>query len=306
MAEREGPGDVSRPPSARSQILAVDIGGTKLAVALVDGAGVVTGRRESPTPASDGELMYSTLLSMAHDVLAAAGPLTPVACGVGCGGPMAPFGLDVSPLNIPGWRRFPLRDRLESDLGLTVQVDNDAKALALGEQWCGAGRGVDNLMAMVVSTGVGGGIIADGRLLHGRLGNAGHIGHVIVEPGGAPCACGGRGCLESEISGPSIARRTGAPPADASLAERERAGMLLGRGVASVVNLLDLEVVLVGGSVALGFGEPFFDAAQRELSARAQLDFSRGVEIRPVGLGEHGPLVGAAAVARVSILDRVG
>jgi glucokinase len=149
---------------------------------------------------------------------------------------------------------------------------------------------------MVVSTGVGGGIVLDGRLLDGDDGNAGHIGHVIVEPDGAPCGCGAQGCLEAEASGTAIARRTGRPPAEADAATKERTGRLVGQAVASVVNLLDLPLALVAGSVALGFGAPFFTAAQAELDARCRLDHSLGAAIRPAGLGADGPLIGAAAV----------
>jgi glucokinase len=150
---------------------------------------------------------------------------------------------------------------------------------------------------MVVSTGVGAGIVLDGRLLDGETDNAGHIGHVIVEPDGAPCACGGQGCLEAEASGPQIEKRTGKPAADADAATIERTGTLVGRGVANVVNLLDLKLALVGGSVALGMGDAFFAAAQRELDARSRIVYARGARIAPVGLGADGPLIGAAAVA---------
>src|SRR5205814_9329388 len=118
-------------------------------------------------------------------------------------------------LNIPGWRRFPLRKRLADATGLATFVDNDAKAPALGEGWRGAAAGERNFLAMVVSTGVGGGIVLDGRLLDGSAGNAGHIGHVIVEPDGHICGCGARGCLEAEASGTAIRRITGRPPAQA-------------------------------------------------------------------------------------------
>ncbi|MDG2114796.1 MAG: ROK family protein [Actinomycetota bacterium] len=277
--------------------LAIDIGGTKLAVGVVTAEAVVERSAACPTPHADAEALFTTLVQLVTDVVDSAGVAGSLAvCGVGCGGPMAPGGVTVSPLNIPGWRNFPLRERLAVELGIPVHVDNDAKALALAERWGGAAMGVENFMAMVVSTGGGGGLVVDGRLLHGRLGNAGHIGHVIVEPDGAFCACGAQGCLEAEISGPSISRRIGADPEQAPLHERVRAGTLLGRGVASVANLLDLDLVLVGGSVALGFGDAFFAAAQDELSARSRLDFSRDVRIRPVGLGAIAPLVGAAAV----------
>ncbi|MDQ1373929.1 MAG: glucokinase, partial [Actinomycetota bacterium] len=136
----------------------------------------------------------------------------------------------------------------------------------------------------------------DGRLLDGRLGNAGHIGHVVVEPRGRRCACGGRGCLEAEASGPNIRAATGRPPSEATPDTIERTGTLVGRAVASTANLLDLDLAVVAGSVALGFGEPFFAAAQAEIDRRARLDFSVGTRIEPAGLGADGPLVGAAAV----------
>jgi glucokinase len=205
-------------------------------------------------------------------------------------------GRAVSPIYIEVWRGFPLHDRLRAHTGLPTFVDNDAKALALGEGWVGGAVGHRDYLAMVVSTGVGGGIVLDGRLLDGDDGNAGHIGHVIVEPDGAPCGCGAQGCLEAEASGTAIARRTGRPPAEADAATKERTGRLVGQAVASVVNLLDLPLALVAGSVALGFGAPFFTAAQAELDARCRLDHSLGAAIRPAGLGADGPLIGAAAV----------
>jgi glucokinase len=217
-------------------------------------------------------------------------------CGVGCGGPMTAGGETVSPLNIPVWRDFPLRSRLARATGLATFVDNDAKALALAEGWKGAAAGESNFMAMVVSTGVGGGIVLDGRLLDGASGNAGHIGHLCVEPDGRRCVCGARGCLEAEASGTSIAAVTGRPAADAGPDVVARTGRLVGRAVASTVNLLDLRLAVVAGSVALGYGEPFFAAAQAELDAQARLSFSTGARIVPGGLGADGPLVGAAVV----------
>jgi glucokinase len=223
-------------------------------------------------------------------------PVAVVTCGAGCGGPMAPGGSRVSPLHIPGWRDFPLRDRLAALAEVPAHVDNDAKALALGEGWVGAARGVPDYLAMVVSTGVGGGIVLGGRLLEGAGGNAGHIGHVVVEPEGRACACGGRGCLEAEASGPAIAAWTGRPAAEAGVAARRRVGTLVGRAVASVANLLDLRLAVVGGSVALGYGDDFFGAARAELGRRARLPFSRGARIVPVAAGADAGLLGAAAV----------
>ena len=274
--------------------LAVDVGGTKMAAGLVTAEGELVTSATSPTPRdADADALFSVLLAL---VDAVGGDGEVVVCGAGCGGPMTHGGEQVSPLNIPGWRRFPLRSRLAEATGLPTFIDNDAKALALGEGWRGSAAGVDNFIAMVVSTGVGGGIVLDGRLLDGESGNAGHIGHVIVEPLGRECVCGARGCLEAEASGPAIAAVTGGPASDADAATVARTGTLVGRAVASVANLLDLRLAVVGGSVALGFGDPFFAAAQVEVDARARLDFSAGARIVPVGLGAAGPLIGAAAV----------
>jgi glucokinase len=280
-------------------VLAVDIGGTKLAAALVDDAGRVHDRRTLPTPdTGDPEELWAFLASLV-------GPLLDTGaidgCGVGCGGPMAPGGEEVSPLNIPAWRGFPLRARLAAATAAPTFVDNDAKALALGEGWRGAAVGQRDFIAMVVSTGVGGGIVLDGRLLDGAGGNAGHVGHLIVEPGGPRCACGAFGCLEAVASGPSIERDTGRPAREAGREVRRRTGRLVGRAVADVANLLDLRLAVVAGSVALGFGDDFFAAAQRELDACARLDFSAGARIVPAGLGADGPIVGAAAVALRSL-----
>jgi glucokinase len=212
-------------------------------------------------------------------------------------------GATVSPLNTPVWRRFPLRQRLADATGLPTFVDLDAKALARAEGWVGAAAGVADFVALVVSTGVGGGIVSGGRLLHGASGNAGHLGHVIVEPEGAPCACGARGCLEAEASGPAIARRTGRPASEADPSTVARTGRLVGRAVASVANVVDLRLAVVAGSVALGFGAPFFAAAQEELDRSCRLEFSRGCRIVAAGLGDRGPLVGAAAVAFAARLE---
>jgi glucokinase len=276
--------------------LAVDIGGTKLAAGLVDLDGQVLLREARAT---DGADPWPGLAELVRSVLDRGGDEQGiVAAGVGCGGPMTLGGESVSPLNIPGWRDFPLRARLRDLTDLPVSVDNDAKALALGEGWRGAAQGVHNYVGMVVSTGVGGGIVLDGRLLEGEGANAGHIGHLVVEPEGRPCVCGSRGCLEAEASGPAIAAVTGRPAAEAPLEVRARTGRLVGRAVAEACVLLDLRLAVVAGSVALGFGEAFFAAAQGELDQRARISYARGARIVPAGLGADAPLVGAAAVAR--------
>jgi len=220
------------------------------------------------------------------------------ACGIGCGGPMSGGGQLVSPLNIPAWRSFPLVDEVGRVTGLPVFIDNDAKALARAEGWVGGAVGVSNYLAMVVSTGVGGGIVLDGKLLDGLDGNAGHIGHVVVDPDGQELPDHVRGVLEGEASGTAIAYRTGKSAAEADAAEIAKVGRLVGQAVGSVANLLDLKLALIGGSVALGYGEPFFTAVQDEVDRICQLDYSRGAVVRPVGCGADGPLIGAAAVAK--------
>ena len=278
--------------------LAVDIGGTKMAAGLVSDDGALRSVRTVLTPATDdAEALFGVLADLV-DAVGASGD-GPVAerCGVGCGGPMRAGGVEVSPLNIPAWRSFPLRARLAAHTGLATHVDNDAKALALGEGWRGAARGVADYVALVVSTGVGGGIVSRGRLLDGASGNAGHIGHVHVADGTDPWPHHPAGLLETEASGTAIARRTGSPAAAAGEDVRMRTGTLVGRAVASVANLLDLRLAVVAGSVALGYGDPFFAAAQAEMDRLCVLDFTLGARIVPAGLGGAGPLVGAAGVA---------
>jgi glucokinase len=281
--------------------LAVDIGGTKMAAGLVGLDGSLLERAMRPTPSSaspgDAEDLFGALAGVVEGVAARVGAGDRlVVCGTGCGGPMSPGGGEVSPLNIAGWRSFPLRARLAALTGLPTFVDNDAKALALGEGWVGAAAGCDDYIAMVVSTGVGGGIVLDGRLLNGRLGNAGHIGHVVVVPDGRACPCGSRGCLEAEASGTALAALTGQPARLASAEWVARTGMLVGRAIAMVADLLDLSLAVVSGSVALGFGAPFFAAAQAEMDQLCRIEFARGARVVPGGLGDGGPLVGAARV----------
>lgn len=288
--------------------LAVDIGGSKIAAGLVTSEGdlLVHDRRETP-PSQDAEEIFGVVESVVSGILGSGLPgpgndngartaPSVVACGIGCGGPMDLAAGTVSPLNIPGWRDFPLRARMETLTRLPTALDNDAKALALAEGWVGAAQERRDFLAMVVSTGIGGGIVLGGRLVEGASGNAGHIGHVIVEPDGRLCVCGARGCLEAEASGTAIAAVTGKPAADAPPSAVTRCGQMVGRGVASLVSALDVELTVVAGSVALGYGAPFFAAANEELRARACLSFTRSAVIVPAGLADRGPLVGAGAV----------
>ncbi|MFY8238514.1 MAG: ROK family protein [Ilumatobacteraceae bacterium] len=280
--------------------LSIDLGGTKFAVGLVTRSGELLDRTVVLIDHRDSsEELFEELATAVRAQLARAHEhhgSTPLVVGVGCAGPITWNVETVSPLNLPQWRDFPLRARLAELTGLPVFGDGDAKALALAEGWLGAARGVDNFMAMVVSTGVGGGIVLNGQLLDGESGNAGHIGHVIVEPNGRRCPCGGRGCLEAEASGPAIEAITGRPPTQPTYEIMVRTGRLVGRGVASVCNLLDLKLVCVGGSVALGFGATFFNSAQRTLDELCGLEFSKNARIVPSRLADEGGLIGASAI----------
>jgi glucokinase len=282
-------------------VVAIDIGGTKFAVGLVTMQGELIDRVQVQV---DHQLKSEELflaLGEAVDVQLARARshhrMSPIAVGVGCAGPISIGAETVSPLNIFAWRNFPLRQRLAVVTSLPVYGELDAKALALAEGWLGAAQGKQNFLAMVVSTGIGGGVVLNGQLLDGASGNAGHVGHIVVEPNGRRCECGSRGCLEAEASGLAIEAITGRPPTEPTYEIMQRTGRLVGIGAASVCNLLDLDLVVVGGSVALGFAATFFNSAQASLDEHAQLSFARGARITPVRLGDQGPLIGAGAVA---------
>ncbi|MFN2520768.1 MAG: ROK family protein [Candidatus Limnocylindria bacterium] len=304
-------------------ILALDIGGTKVAAGVVDRDGRVVAQRSMPTSArADSEGLLAELVALARAVLGAADAGRSVgAIGVGCGGPMVfPEGV-VSPLHIPAWRGFPLRARLEAEFSLPCSVDNDAKAMALGESWRGAGRGSRHMLGMVVSTGVGGGIVREGTLVDGAHGNAGHIGHVVVRPGGPDCECGARGCAGTLASGSGIAARAreaarGSEPtllrdrlsaADVAVAARagdavarrlfHDAGTALGLAIAAAQVLLDLDRVVVGGGVALGAWDLLAAPLEYALRDAARLSFARDLPVVRASLGARAGIVGAAALA---------
>jgi glucokinase len=305
---------VTGPPSGC--VLALDVGGTKIAAALVGLDGSLLRVVRAPTPLGAGpDAIFGLVAGLLRDV---AGYSTAFGIGVGCGGPMVwPAGV-VSPLNIPDWRDFPLRDALaELYPGIPVRVHNDAVCLVAAEHWLGAGAGRPDVLGMVVSTGVGGGLVLGGRLVTGATGNAGHIGHVVVDPHGPPCACGGRGCLEAVASGPRTvqwAREQGWLPASGSgadgqalvasaragdataLAALTRAGAALGVAIASAVHLVDVGLVAVGGGFATGAGPLLFDPLARHYREHAGLGFARQPRVVPAALGPDAGLLGAAAL----------
>lgn len=287
-------------------VLAIDIGGTKMAAGIVDAAGAIVRRDRTPTNRDDPWPDFAAMLDRLVDGAHVDG------VGIGCGGPMTwPAGA-VSPLNIPAWRDFPLRARLaERYPGVPVRLHNDAVAVAIAEHWRGAAEGVDNMIGMVVSTGVGGGIVSGGRILDGATGNAGHIGHVVADPTGPMCVCGGRGCLEAIARGPATvewARQQGSRAQDGrelaqlaadgdptALAAFARSGDAVGRVIAWCAALLDLQMVVVGGGLAQT-GPPLWDPMLAAVREHAVLPFLRDLRVVPPALGGDAGLVGAAAL----------
>ena len=273
--------------------LALDIGGTKVDAALVTREGIVLRRLRLDVRAS-GEDLFEDITRMLARVR---GDDEVSALGVACAGPTTAGGSTVSPLNIPVWRDFPVRDELRQATGLVVDIDGDVCALALAEGVVGAARDVSSYASLVVSTGVGGALVMDGRLLRGESGNAGHIGHLNVVLEGRRCSCGARGCLEAEASGWAITEMTGRSPEFADEATRRRSATLVGRAIGALASVLDFNRCYVAGSVALGFGDEFFATASVSAHEMATMAYSQSHEVRRPGLGADGPLLGAACVA---------
>ncbi|MGI9823314.1 ROK family protein [Agromyces sp. Marseille-Q5079] len=300
----------------RPLALAVDLGGTKVEAALVDDTGTVLGasRRRRPTgpTASSAQLEQAVreVVVATHGTLPDGAEL--VGVGIGSAGPIGVAAGTVSPLNVPAWRGYPLRDFVAGLLpGTPVTLRMDGVCIALAEHWVGAGRGAGNLLGMIVSTGVGGGLVLGGRATPSPTGNGGHIGHIEVGGFEDPCPCGGRGCLEAVASGPrtvawarshGFAGTTGEDLAVAhaagdrvALAAVERAGTAIGRAAASASSLLDLDVVAIGGGFSR-VSPALFEHARAALAERTTFDFVTRTRIVASGLSDEGPLIGAAAL----------
>lgn len=295
--------------------LALDIGGTKIAAGLVDDVGSLVHQAKLPTPDGDSEAIWTVVDTLLTEAMAAAGGRVG-GVGIASAGPIdVPTGT-ISPINIVEWQRFPIVDRVTQTVGASVRLAGDGLCMAMGERWRGAGRGADFLLGMVVSTGVGGGLVLDGAPYDGRTGNAGHVGHIVVDPEGRLCSCGGHGCVETVAGGPRMAqwaREHGwEAPADADakeLAAAANAGNSVAlhafrRGatavaamIASVGAVCDLDLVVIGGGVAKS-GALLFDPVREKLAGYAGLDFLHGLTVVPAELGGDAGLIGAAALAR--------
>jgi glucokinase len=296
--------------------LAVDFGGTKVEGALVDDDGVVlpATRFRQPTGSGSSSIELAAAVDTVVTSVLAALPADAnlIGAGIGSAGPIdVAHGL-VSPLNIPVWRGYPLLAQVQGHVGtLPTRLRMDGLCITLAEHWVGAAQGYNNVMGMIVSTGVGGGLILDGLTVPGPTGNAGHIGHIEVGGFSDRCKCGGVGCLEAVASGPmsvAWARTQGwqgstgedlaagyAAGDEIAIAAVKRAGRAVGQAIASATSLDDLEIVAIGG----GFSHvtpDLFDFIRNAIAERTAFDFVTKVKVVPSGLSGDGPLVGAAAL----------
>ena len=299
--------------AARSPVLGLDIGGTKLAAGVVDDSGRVHSFLVTPSEADRGpDEMLPRLFELGRRAVEQSG-LAIEAVGIGCGGPLdAAKGLLLSPPHLPGWRDVPVTALAEQAFGRPATLENDATAAAAAEHRYGAGVGVRSMIYLTLSTGVGGGIVVDGRLYRGAVGNGGELGHVTVDWHGRECrGCGRRGCLEAYVSGTSIAERSreaGLPYATAEeVAAAARAGdppavavwdetvEALACGLTSIVNLFEPELVVVGGGVARA-GEQLLGPARTWVLEHAMGPAAGAVDIVQAALGDQVGVVGAAAI----------
>lgn len=310
--------------------IGVDLGGTKIAAALVDREGGILGEDRRPTEAERG--VEHVMANMAAAARAAAGDHLGRVSAVGLGAP-GPLniarGLIFKAPNLPGWDDVPVVSLLQERLGgLPVFLENDANAAGYGEWAVGAGRGTRNMIYLTISTGIGGGIIIDGRVYHGRDDAAGEVGHMTVEPDGPPCGCGRRGCWESLCSGTAIAaemaRRLAAGarsraldlaggdpqavnPAHVAQAAREgdteaaavleKAFFYLAVGITNLIHFLNPEMVVLGGGVAK-LGDQLFIPVRRLVQERAYPALVKDLPIVPAVLGDRVGVLGAAMVAQ--------
>jgi len=304
--------------------LAIDLGGTKVEAALVDASGrlLPASRFRSPTGrASSSEELAASVTSVVVSALAAL-PEGAELLGVGIGsaGPIDVQEGLVSPLNLPAWRGYPLRDLVVSLLpDVPVVLRMDGQCIALAEHWVGAGQGCDNLMGMIVSTGIGGGLMLGGAVIPGPTGNAGHIGHVEVGGFDDICDCGGIGCVEGIASGPKTvawANRQGwvgstgeelsaayAAGDEIAIAAVARSGRAIGQAIASATALVDLDLIAIGG----GFSHvtpDIFGYINAAIQERVQFGFVTKAVAVPSALSGDGPLIGSAALIHRSQLVR--
>lgn len=313
-----GPGAVSSPAA----VLALDIGGTKLAAGVVDELGQVHSFEVEPSHGHEGpDRMLERLFELGRRAVAASDLAWPQIgrVGIGCGGPLDPErGVLLAPPHLPGWRDIPVVELARAAYGCPAALENDATAAAAAEHRYGAGAGKRNMVYLTISTGCGGGVVIDGQLYRGSMGNGGELGHVTVDWHGRPCrGCGRRGCLEAYVSGTSIAERAheaglGFATAE-DVAAAARAGdpgaaavwdetvEALACGLTSIVNLFEPELVVLGGGVTRS-GDQLLAPVRELVHANAMGPAARAADVVLAALGDRVGVVGAAAIA----FDRVG
>jgi len=320
-------------PISERLVLGVDLGGTKIRTALLDDGGGIVADDYRQTLAQEGpDAVIGRILDAARQVLdrAGVGRERVRAVGIGSPGPLdVRTGEVISPPNLPGWDRVPLRQRVADGLGLDVFLENDANVAALAEHRFGAGQGTDHMLYVVVGTGVGGGLILGGQLYHGVGGMAGEIGHTVLLPDGPLCGCGNRGCLEALASGTAVAREarlrveSGKETLMTELAEGDPTRITarlvaqaaeqgdaeardvlawtmgyLGLGLANMVNLFNPEVIVIGGGLA-NMGDLLFGPVRRAIDRHAFPVSAGMVRVVPAALGNDAGVLGAAALAQV-------
>lgn len=308
--------------------IGVDVGGTKIAGGVVDDQGKILHRREVPTEATDEDAIVATIIEITEDCLAAVGDAA--AIGIGAAALVdSEEGVILWAPNL-AYEDLHLRELLSKQVSLPVVVDNDANVAALAEAVHGAGKGAKHQVMITVGTGIGSGLVLDGRLYHGRYGLGGELGHMVLVPGGALCSCGNHGCWEAVASGRAIGRLarqrieggagadvlaaaggnidsiTGELVGEAAVAGSPFArdvlgeiGRLLGIGFANVVNIFDPELIVVGGGAAAGTGELLLGPAREAMTAHIVGEPHRQpVQVVPAALGNDAGIVGAAVLAR--------
>lgn len=312
-------------------VVGIDIGGTKLATVVANNSCKIINKVRRPTLADKGpeyaiQLLFDMVYQTIEEVSLELGTIK--AIGISCGGPLdTKTGVVYSPPNLPGWDAFPLKDRLETEFKIPTTIENDANASALAEYRFGGGRGYDVVLYMTMSTGIGGGIVVNGKILHGANDSAGEVGHQILLPDGPQCGCGKRGCLEALCSGPAIARRAKeaiqdesnsviialadgkldaiksehvleAAKQDDTLAKKliDETAYYMGWGIANLVNVLNPDIVLLG-TIAIAAGDLLLNPIRQTVSTFAMSRPAEVVKIMPAQLGES--LGDLAAIALV-------
>jgi glucokinase len=308
--------------------IGIDLGGTKIGVGVVGADGTVIVSDYQPTDAAKGQdAVIERVITGVDRVLAAAELRSDdvAAVGIGAPGPLdIPRGLLTEPPNLPGWHNVPLRQIVADRTGFPAFLENDANAAAIGEYLYGAGRGTRNMVYVTVSTGIGGGLILDGRIYHGVSGGAGEIGHTTILPQGPHCGCGNRGCLEALASGTAIAREgqelveCGVPTriaagTDGPVTAKDvvdamhdgdpyaadivhRAMAYLGIGMANLVNLFNPDRIVIGGGLS-ALGEELLDPVRRGIQIHAFPSAVSQVTVLLAALGASVGIVGAAGAA---------